>query len=426
MREDTSETIEKALAFNLDPLKYGTIVEIGAGQEVARWFFQAGGAAGTIAKTMSAYDMNYSDEVYGPAPDGRYVSRARLERMLEREFEVTTARMTEHRPDGTRFFVFANTVAAQGFTKRAECHGWLGIRLQTTPGGPADDIILHVRLLDDTNLDQQEALGILGVNLIHGAFHYADRPEQLLRSLTDNLRWGRLEIDLVEFRGPAFGHIDNRLMALELVKASLARAVLFAPDGGVVIPADAFYRHSVLIMRGEFHTVEQRDIDLFARGKARFLAQPANRASDLICLAELTMAELANDEEIDTADFLARVNRLAEAGYYVLISEFFRHFRVRQYLARYTREPVVLVIDTAELGEILCEDFYSGITGGVLEGLGLLFPKPTVAYVYPEGAGDKAVALDTLPIADTLRPLLTYLRACGQIVPVDERESAVV
>jgi hypothetical protein len=194
----------------------------------------------------------------------------------------------------------------------------------------------------------------------------------------------------------------------------------------VVIPADAFYRHSVLIMRGEFHTVEQRDIDLFARGKARFLAQPANRASDLICLAELTMAELANDEEIDTADFLARVNRLAEAGYYVLISEFFRHFRVRQYLARYTREPVVLVIDTAELGEILCEDFYSGITGGVLEGLGLLFPKPTVAYVYPEGAGDKAVALDTLPIADTLRPLLTYLRACGQIVPVDESESAVV
>lgn len=419
MPEDTSTTIEKALAFNLDPLKYGSIVEIGAGQEVARWFFQAGGAAGTIAKTMSAYDMNYSDEIYGAAPDGRYVSRARLERMLEREFDVTTSRIGEHRPEGTRFFVFANTVAAQSFTKRAECHGWLGIRLQQTPKGPPDDIVLHVRMLDETNLDQQEALGILGVNLVYGAFEYADRPEMLLRSLMDNLRWGRVEIDLVEFRGPGFAHIDNRLMALELVKASLTRAILFDPDGRVVIPADAFYSHSVLVRRGEFHTVEQTDIDLFARAEERFLAQPANRASDLICLAELTMAEFANDREIDTNDFLARVNRLAKAGYYVLISEFFRHFRVRQYLARYTGEPVILVVNTAELSEILCDDFYSGIPGGILEGLGLLFPKPTVAYVYPE-SGDGTVALDNLPIAENQRPLLTYLRRHGQIVPVDD------
>jgi hypothetical protein len=423
MPEDTSTTIEKALAFNLDPLKYGTIVEIGAGQEVARWFFQAGGAAGTIAKTMSAYDMNYSDEVYGAAPDGRYVSRARLERMLEREFSDTTSHIEEHRPEGTRFFAFANTVAAQGFKKRAECHGWLGIRLQKTPKSPPDDIILHVRLLDETNLDQQEALGILGVNLIYGAFFYDDRPEKLLRSLMDDLRWGRLEIDLVEFRGPTFGHLDNRLMALELVKASLTRAVLFAPDGRVAIPADAIYRHSVLVRRGEFHTVERTDIDLFARAEERFRAQPANVASDVICLAELTMAALANDQEIDTNDFLSRVNRLADAGYYVLISEFFRHFRVRQYLARYTREPVILVVNTAELSDMLCEDFYSGIQGGILEGLGLLFPKPTVAYVYPEAGGDRTVALDTLPIADNLRPLLSYLRGCGQIVPVDVGEN---
>lgn len=420
MPEDKSGTIEKALAFNLDPLKYGSIVEIGAGQEVARWFFQAGGAAGTIAKTLSAYDMNYSDEIYGAAPDGRYVSRARLERMLEREFNVTTSRIGAHRPEGTRFFVFANTVAAQGFTKRAECHGWLGIRLQLTPKGAPDDIILHVRMLDETNRDQQEALGILGVNLIYGAYEYADRPEELLRSLMDNIRWGRLEIDLVEFRGPTFGHIDNRMMALELVKASLARAVLFAPDGRVVIPADAFYGQSVIVMRGQFHTVEQTDIDVFECATRRFLAQPANRASDVINLAELTMAELANEEEIDTADYLARVKRLAEAGYYVLISEFFRHFRVRQYLARYTREPVILVVNRTELEEILCEDFYSGIPGGILEGLGLLFPKPTVAYVYPETGPGGAMDMDRLPIPENMRPLLDYLRAGGQIVPVDD------
>lgn len=418
MPEDASTTIEKALAFNLDPLKYGTIVEIGAGQEVARWFFQAGGAAGTIAKTMSAYDMNYSDDVYGTAPDGRYVSRARLERMLEQEFSDTTSRIEQHRPEGTRFFVFANTVAAQGFKKREECHGWLGIRLQNAPKSPPDDIVLHVRMLDETNLDQQEALGILGVNLIYGAFHYANRPEVLLRSLMDNIRWGRLEIDLVEFNGPGYAHIDNRLMALELVKASLCRAVLFDPDGRVVIPADAFYRHSVLVMRGKFHTVEQTDVDVFERATSRFLAQPANRASDVIRLAELTMAELANEREIDTNDFLARVNRLAGAGYHVLISEFFRHFRVRQYLARHTNEPVVLVIDTGELAEILCEDFYSGIPGGILEGLGLLFPKPTVAYVYPDGGGQGPVALDDLPTAGAISPLLTYLRRCGQVVAI--------
>ncbi len=418
MPEDKSSTIEKALAFNLDPLKYGSIVEVGAGQEVARWFFQAGAAAGTIAKTMSAYDMNYSDEIYGAAADGRYVSRGRLERMLEREFAVTTSRVAEHRPEGTRFFVFANTVAAQGFTKRAECHGWLGIRLQSAPNSPPDDIILHVRMLDDTNLDQQEALGILGVNLIYGAFFYSDRPEDLLRSLMDNLKWGRLEIDLVEFRGPTFGRLDNRLMALELVKASLTRAVLFDPDGKVAIPADAFYSHSILVKRGEFHTVEQADIDVFDRATQRFRAQPANAASDLICLAELTMSEFANDEIIDTNDFLARVTRLANAGYHVLISELYRYFRVRQFLGRYTREPVVLVTNPDELAEILCEDFYSGMPGGILQGLGLLFPKPTVAYVYPKNSDDGPVDLDALPVAETIRPLLAYLRRGGQIVPV--------
>lgn len=423
MTEDSSRTIEKALAINLDPTTYGTIVEIGAGQEVARWFFQAGAAAGTVAKTMSAYDMKFSDEIYGVAEGQRYVSRGRLERMLERELDLVISRIADDRPDDTRFFSFANTVAAQGFKKRAECHGWLGIRLQRTPKSPPDEIIVHVRLLDETNLEQQEALGIIGVNLIYGAFHYADTPEKLLRSLMDNLRWGRVEIDLVETHGPTLGKIDNRLMALELVKASLTRAVLFNPDGKVVIPADALYRKRVLSIRGKFQTVEQRDIDLFSHAKTRFQTDTDDHGSEILSLAELTMAQLANDKRVDTSEFLARVNRLSNAGYHVLISEFFRHFRLRQYLGRYSREPVALVTDIEGLGEIFCEDYYDGMPGGVLAGLGHLFPASTVAYIYPTGQFASLSAIDDLPIDDQLRPLFDYLHERGQIVLVDDYES---
>jgi hypothetical protein len=421
MPEDISSTIEKALALNLDPLKYGTIVEIGAGQEVARWFFQAGAAAGTVAKTMSAYDMQFSDQIYGAAADGRYVSRGRLERMLEREFELVVERIEEHRPDDSRFFAFADTVTAQSFNKRAECHGWLGIRWQRSPKAEPDNIILHVRMLDETNLDQQEALGILGVNLIYGAYMLSDQPAELLRSLTDNLRWGRLEIDLVEFNGPSFENTDNRLMALELVKASLTRAVLFDPDGHVVIPAEEFYKKRVLVMRGEFQDVAQSDVDRFAHAKGLFDDLVAGGA--ILSLAELTMAQLDHGQSVDTVDFLARVERLSAAGYYVLISEYFRYFRLRQYLARYSREPVALVTDLKGLGEIFHEEYYDGISGGILEGLGQTFPENTHAYVYPDHAGDPPVDLEQAHIRPEVRPLVDFLAERGQIIPVKDYQS---
>ena len=420
MADDTPSPIEKALALNLDPRKYGTIVEIGAGQEVARWFFQAGGAAGSVAKTMSAYDMKVSDEIYGATAGRRYVSRERLERMIEREFDLVVDRVGDTRPDDSTFFAFADTVAAQGYRKREECHGWIGIRRQAAPGAAPDDIILHVRLLDDTNVEQQEALGILGVNLIHGAFFLADRPEALLRGLTDNPKWGRVEIDLVEFRGPTLGALDNRLMALELVKASLARAVLFDPAGRVVIPADALHRRAVLAMRGRFRPVGAEQLRMLADARTRFAAEKGGgdgAADNAIRIAEITTSELANEgEEIDTADFLARVDALTGHGFHVLISEFFRHFRVRQYFARYTREPVAFATDVDNFAEIMNEDFYDGLPGGMFEGLGLLFPPDTTVYVYP---GRSGMSFDALPLADDLRPLLEYLRGRGQVVPVE-------
>ena len=414
MSDDVPGTIEKALAINLDPLKYGTIVEIGAGQEVARWFFQAGAAAGTIAKTMSAYDMKFSDEIYGAAEDRRYVSRGRLERMLEREFDLLLSRIGEHRPDGSTFFTFADTVAAQGFRKRQECHGWIGVRFQSAANQVPDEIILHVRMLDDTNLEQQDALGILGVNLIHGAYYHADTPEKLLAGLTDNLKWGRVEIDLVEFSGPTMGKFDNRLMALELVKASLTPATLFAPDGGVVIPAEALYKRSVLGMRSAFRPVAGEGLLRFAHARELF-AEKCAAGKPPIQIAEMTMAAILNEDGIDTADFLERVNALTDLGFHVLISEFFRYFRVRQYLARHSQEPVAFVLGVNGFSQIMRESFYDGLEGGILEGLGRLFPPGTTAYIYPEHEDDRTVTLDDMPVEDHLKPLIAYLRERGQV-----------
>ena len=422
MPDDAPNTIEKALAINLDSLKYGTIVEIGAGQEVARWFFRAGSAAGTAAKTMPAYDMKFSDEIYGAMSGGRYVSRARLERMLEQEYDLIISRLKDIRPEGSTFFAFANTVAAQGFKKRKECHGWIGVRLQAAPDLPPDDIIVHVRMLDDTNLEQQDALGILGVNLIHGAYYLADTPELLLRSLMDNLKWGRVEIDLVEFRGPTFGSLDNRLMALELVKASLTPAILFGPDGRPRIPADALYNRSVLGMRGRFKPVTKAKMDQYIHAKRRFAAQPDMTLETTLFLAEITMSELANEGEIDTVDFLSRIQLLSNLGFHVLISEFFRYFRVRQYLARYSRKHVAIVTDVTGFGEIVREKYYEGLSGGILEGLGKLFPPGTTAYVYPIRDRGRVITLDDMPIADHLRPLIAYLRERGHVVSADDYE----
>ncbi len=420
MENDIPSTMEKALAVNLDPLIYGTIVEIGAGQEVARWFFQAGAAAGTIAKTMSAYDMKFSDEIYGASADRRYVSRGRLERMLDKEFGLIISRVKETRPEGSTFFAFANTVTAQSFSTRGECHGWMGVRLQLTPNAEPDDIIIHVRMLDDTNLEQQDALGILGVNLIHSAFFFADAPEQLMRSLLDNLKWGRVEIDLVEFRGPTLGGVDNSLMALELVKASLTPAVLFSPNGNVAIPAEALYKKSVLGVRGDFDPVTNVDIEMVNHAKTRFASQSDVDPNSILCLAEITMAATEDKESINTADYLSRVKVLSDLGFHVLISEFFRYFRVRQYLVNHTAHPFGIVTSTIGFAKIMNEEFYEGLDGGMLEGLGKLFTDNATMYVCPSSQDGKTVTLDQMQTAKPLVPLVDFLRGRGKIITIDD------
>ena len=431
---DASGALQKALAVNLHPAQYGSIVEIGAGQETARYFFRAGGAAGTVAKTMSAYDMTFSDAIYGRAPGGRYVSLARLERMLEHEYGLLIERLEGRRETDTTFFAYAATVAAQGFKHRSECHGWLGVRLQLTPGGPANDIVLHVRMLDDDARAQQEALGILGVNLIYGAFHYADAPEKLIESLADDVSGGasagsdRIEIDMIEFRGPAFAACESRLLNLHLIRSWLTRAIMFDPDGRVVQPGEALRRKDVLAVRSNFRPVTRRHEDMIRAGVAAFAVQAGGDSEDILPVAEMTMATVMDGgDEVDNADFLARVDTLTALGYHVLVSDYLRYFRLRAFLRRYTQGRIGIVARLDNLRDIFNPEFYADLEGGILEAFGRLFCDRTSMYVYPGRATD-----GSLLTADNFEPdpkvhhIYRHLHEGGQILALTGANAATL
>src|ERR687888_111015 len=323
-------TDEKALQINLDSTKYGTFAEIGAGQEVARRFFRVGGAAGTIAKTMSAYDMTFSDAIYGSAQ--RYVSRVRLHTMLDHEYDLLIERLDRKFGAEKTFFVFADTVAARSFKHRSESHGWLGVRFQSEPRGQPSQIIIHVRLLDGTHVDQQEALGVIGVNLLHGAF-YQRQPEKLISSLQENLSPGRIEVDMIKFSGPLFQSVDNRLMSLQLVSRGLTDAVMFKADGETVQPAEVFYKKAIVVERGSFRPVTYATNDMLDGARRVFLKHCDCSEEGVVVLMEMTLENLLADGRVDHADFLARVDILGALGRTVLVSKFGEYYRLAGYLS---------------------------------------------------------------------------------------------
>ena len=401
-------TDEKALRINLDAVRYGTFAEVGAGQEVARRFFRVGGAAGTVAKTMSAYDMTFSDAIYGPA--NRYVSRLRLHKMLDHEYDLLIERLDRKFGTEKTFFVFADTVAARSFKERNESHGWLGVRFQSQPRGQPSQIIIHVRLLDEANVDQQEALGVIGVNLVHGAFYHA-QPEKLISSLQENLAPGRIEVDMIKFSGPLFQKVDNRLMSLQLVSQGLTNAVMFKADGETVQPAEIFYKKAILVERGSCRPVTYATNDMLDGARRVFLAQSECSEKDLIVLMEMTLENLLDAGQIDHADFLARVDILGALGRTVLISGFAEYYRLAGYLFRYTNEPIGLVMGVPSLIEIFNEKYYTKLEGGILEALGRMFKGGLKLYVYPmiDEATGKIVSATQVKVAPNLRSLFRYL-----------------
>lgn len=416
--DDTLTPDQKALAINLDKLKYGTVVEIGAGQETARLFFSAGAAAGTIAKTMSAYDMSVSDDIYGKA--GRYVSRERLEQMLGREFELILNRLSGVRPPETMFFAYAATVTAKSYKGNNECHGWIGMRVQLKPGDEPCDVILHVRMLDDANRLQSEALGILGVNLIYGVFEYYDRPKTLIDSLSDALGSDRIEIDLINMQGPQFRDVESRLMNLHLIRAWQTRAVMFDADGNSVTPGEMLYQKSAMVIRGSFKPPTKVHVDMTESGLRQFLRHHQVDRGNVVVLAEITMSELVTEEHVDDSDFLARVDLLSSLGYNVLISDYVRFFRLRSFLRQYTQDPIGIVLSVLDFDYLFNEEYYEGLEGGILEAMGKLFPDNTQVYVYPTKAGGRLVSLDTIRVPDHLRYLFRHLVSNQRMIASDQ------
>ena len=403
------DTHQKALQINLDPSKYGTFAEIGAGQEVARWFFRVGGAAGTIAKSMSAYDMIVSDAIYGPTE--RYVSRHRLQTMLEYEFKLQWERLSAKRGDTTKFFVFADTVTARGYRNRDECHGWMGMRFQTEPRAEPSQIIIHVRMLDHENLQQQEALGIMGVNLIHGCLYRYSDPVALINSLLDNLTRERVEVDMIKFSGPAFAHTDNRLMSLQLVESGLADAAMFTADGEVVQAAEMLYKKAILVERGSFRPVTRTTIDMLNCAQAQFIQEPGVQGEPVVVLMEMTMHNLTTESGIDHKDFLDRVDILCTLGKNVLISNYGEYYRLAQYLFRYTKNMIGIVMGVPSLREIFNEKYYSDLDGGILESFGRLFKNALKLYTYPhqDPTSGSIITANNLRVAPHLQHLYAFL-----------------
>jgi hypothetical protein len=407
-------THDKAFRINIDAARYGAFAEIGAGQEVARWFFQVGGAAGTVAKTISAYDMTVSDAVYGPAK--RYVSRQRLQSMLDHEWSLLLERLDASRGATTQFFVFADTVAAKSFTRKDEGQGWLGIRFQAVRRAPPSEIIIHARMWDTDNPRQQEALGILGVNLIHGAFYNHERPDVLIGYLMDGLSRDRMEVDMIKLSGQAFAGLDNRLMSLQLVEQRLTNAAVFSPDGEVLEPAELLYHAPVLMERGSFRPVTRVTQDMLSQSLAHMRREPDLEGKEPVVLMEMTLRNLLTlGERVEHVDFLARMDMLRALGRTVMISNYSRFHNVTTYLRRYTAERIGMVVGIPTLSQILDETHYADLDGGLLEALGRLLAGPVRLYVYPwmNGASGETVTAETFTVPPRIKHLYRHLLENG-------------
>ncbi len=417
-------TLEKALKINLAHTIYGTFAEIGAGQEIANWFFRAGGASGTVAKTMSAYDMTISDEIYGKC--SRYVSRQRMCAMLEHEYPMLVQRLNAKRGTTTTFFTLADTVRARSYRDtKEECHGWIGMRFQTDPGGPSNEIQMHVRLMDDSNARQADALGKLGVNLIYAAFHLrADLP-YFLQSLLDDLTRKRVEIDMIDFTGPAFvtSEYQDRLVALKLVRLGLADAALFGADGEIWQASDVLYKKPVFLKRGSFDPITKLNLDMIERGQAAFQADFGDEARDNIEILEITMHNLlASGAEVPDSEFLARADVLQALGKNVLISKCPEFHRVSSYLARHTQCPIGIVLGLPLFQELFNERWCTDLEGGLLESFGRLFKNQVRVYVYPMGnpMNGQILGVNDAQVTPAQKHLLRYLIETQSVRALEE------
>lgn len=407
---------QKALKINLGKRFYGTFAEIGAGQEVARHFFQAGGSSGSIAKTISAYDMTFSDHIYGKENSGRYVCESRLKKMLDKEYELLHERLGDTRGKDHAFFAFADTVAALNFKKTNEAHGWLGVRFQDVPGAEASEVMVHVRMLDPQNLLQQDALGIIGANLLYACLFLHQDPKAFIRSLMDHLDNSRIEVNFIRFSGKVFQGCDNRLLNLQLLQESMTHAIMFDENGDIVLPSDHLYKKDVLVVRGSYRPPTLVSVDMIKAGLADFAAAIKHDEKNIVAISEITISTLkADDGEITKEDFLARVDLLGATGQKVLITNYPQYYKLANYFARLGVPNLGLVLGIYNFQQIFT-DTYTDVEGGILSALGQLFRDGVKVYIYPYKSEEGQLeSLDNLKVPKSFENLYAHLKNMNQI-----------
>lgn len=419
---DSVPTIkQKALKINLNENIYGTFSEIGAGQETVRQFFRVGGASGTIAKSVSAYDKDFSDAMYGIEDDKRYVTQNRLKKMLVQETNLIEQRIVREDYPNKMFFCYANTVATIDFAKKFKGHGWVGVRFQIDPNDDYNEIVLHLRFKENIARQQQETLGILGTNLIYSAFYKYHTPKKIIQYLYDNLEEGQLEIDTINFSGPVFKNIDNRLMSLELVKNGLTEAVMFGPDGNNLLPAAVLYKKNILALRGRFRPVTKVNEDMYVQSLKLFLQEKKVEQNNTIVIFEITLADLENKGEIDERDFMDRARLLASLGETVLISNYKEYYRLVEYFAMYTTKKIGLCMGVNNLIEVFDPKYYIKLSGGILEAFGKLFFKKLKIYLYPVISKDgEIITSENLKVHPRIKELYKFFKFNGRIEDVKD------
>ena len=413
----------KALRINLNPAMYGTFAEIGGGQEVARNFFRVGAASGTIAKTISAYDKNFSDDIYGEDDDGRYVTEVRLEKMLNHEMKLLEDRISRDSSPDKLFFTYANTVATIDFAKKYKGHGWMGVRFQTKPNEEYSDIILHVRFHQTNAKLQQEDLGIIGVNLIYGAFYKNSKPKNLVKYLYDHIDKESIEIDTINFKGPLFKKIDNRLMSLELVKNNMTEAVMFDSDGNNILPARILYKKNILALRGSFRPVTKVNIDMFEKSYEVFTREADVDESKSEVIFEITLSNLMGQGEIDESDFMDRAKLLCSLGHTVMISNFKEYYKLVDYFSNYTKKQLGLTMGVNNFVEIFNEEYYKDIDGGILEAFGKMFHNKVKVYLYPISNNDGQIINSTnLKLHPRMKDFYKFFKYNNKVVDLFDFE----
>ena len=420
--EEIPSIRNKALRINLNENIYGTFAEIGAGQETVRNFFRAGGASGTIAKTVSAYDKDFSDAIYGIENDRRYVTESRLKKMLNHEGKLIEERIKREKHPNKLFFSYANTVATIDFAKKYKGHGWLGIRYQVDPNEDYNEITLHIRFHENDAILQQITLGILGVNLIYGAYYKYDVPNKLLRYLYDHIDKDKIEIDTINFSGPRFEKIDNRLMSLQLIKNGMTDAVMFGPDGRNILPAKILYKKNILAFRGSFRPVTKVNIDMYEKSFKMFLNENRVEKERTEVIFEITLSNLRAEGEIDEEDFMDRARLLCSLGHSVMISNFQEYYKLVEYFSRYTKMRLGLAMGINNLIDIFDEKYYRHLSGGILEAFGKLFFKDLKVYLYPmknPETGEYTTS-ENLKLHPRMKELYKFFKYNGKVVDIED------